>query len=123
MPDALRELLGQSNYFFPPAPVVSVPVLGTNAVFPVRRVYCIGQNYSNSLVAPPSGSREEQRRAIGSYWEVGMTHALLLAGTQPPAQTAFPSWSTIAAPRGWLEHRMLPRWSVTQPPGPQRSSP
>jgi fumarylpyruvate hydrolase len=33
------------NYVFNPAPPVSVPVLGTTARFPVRRIYCVGRNY------------------------------------------------------------------------------
>lgn len=34
------------NYVFPPAPQVVLPVAGSVAVFPVRRVYCVGQNYA-----------------------------------------------------------------------------
>lgn len=33
------------NYVFPPAAVVSVPVLGRNEQFPVHRIYCVGRNY------------------------------------------------------------------------------
>ena len=33
------------NYVFTPAPVVSVPVAGADAQFPVRRIYCVGRNY------------------------------------------------------------------------------
>ncbi|MES2759127.1 MAG: fumarylacetoacetate hydrolase family protein [Pseudomonadota bacterium] len=32
-------------YAFPPAAVAAVPVAGTDTVFPVRRVYCVGRNY------------------------------------------------------------------------------
>lgn len=35
------------RYVFPPAPPVSVPVTGSDARFPVRRVYCVGQNYAD----------------------------------------------------------------------------
>jgi hypothetical protein len=31
---------------FAPAEQVAVPVVGTTSGFPVRRVYCVGQNYS-----------------------------------------------------------------------------
>ncbi|MQY51766.1 FAA hydrolase family protein [Rhodocyclus tenuis] len=34
------------TYVFTPPPVVSVPVLGSDARFPVRRVYCVGRNYA-----------------------------------------------------------------------------
>ncbi|OZI50128.1 fumarylacetoacetate hydrolase family protein [Bordetella genomosp. 5] len=34
------------EYVIQPAPVASVPVAGSNASFPVRRVYCVGRNYA-----------------------------------------------------------------------------
>ena len=33
-------------YVLPPPPVVALPVVGQSALFPVRRVYCIGRNYA-----------------------------------------------------------------------------
>lgn len=33
------------SYVFSPAPVVSVPVLGSASRFPVHRIYCVGRNY------------------------------------------------------------------------------
>ncbi|MDO8769028.1 MAG: fumarylacetoacetate hydrolase family protein [Burkholderiaceae bacterium] len=33
------------DFVFPPAPQVSVPVVGTSARFPVQRIYCVGRNY------------------------------------------------------------------------------
>ena len=35
-----------STYLFDPAPVVSVPVRGETARFPVRRIYFVGRNYA-----------------------------------------------------------------------------
>ena len=35
-----------SEYVIEPPPVVALPVLGSTATFPVRRVYCIGRNYA-----------------------------------------------------------------------------
>ena len=34
------------NYVFEPEAQVAVPVAGTTALFPVRRVYCVGRNYA-----------------------------------------------------------------------------
>jgi len=34
------------NYVFPPEPTVGVPVAGSDALFPVRRIYCVGRNYA-----------------------------------------------------------------------------
>ncbi|RYG27022.1 FAA hydrolase family protein [bacterium] len=36
-------------YVFPPAEPVSLPILGTDERFPVRRVYCVGQNYADHV--------------------------------------------------------------------------
>lgn len=36
-----------STYVFPPAPVVSIPVVGQDAGFPVHRIYCVGRNYED----------------------------------------------------------------------------
>lgn len=35
------------EYVFTPGPRPTVPVVGTDAVFPVRRVYCVGRNYAD----------------------------------------------------------------------------
>jgi fumarylpyruvate hydrolase len=34
------------NYVFQPEQQVAVPVVGSDALFPVRRVYCVGRNYA-----------------------------------------------------------------------------
>jgi fumarylpyruvate hydrolase len=34
-----------SEYVFSPAPLVSIPVVGEPARFPVHRIYCVGRNY------------------------------------------------------------------------------
>jgi fumarylpyruvate hydrolase len=33
------------SYVVNPAPVPSVPVVGTSDRFPVHRIYCVGRNY------------------------------------------------------------------------------
>ena len=35
-----------SRYIIPPAPVPTLPVLGSDALFPIHRVYCVGRNYA-----------------------------------------------------------------------------
>lgn len=39
-----------SNFVIDQPPVVALPVAGTDATFPVRRVYCIGRNYAAHTV-------------------------------------------------------------------------
>ena len=46
------------NYIFPPAPHIVIPVAGSEAVFPVRRVYCVGQNYSAHVVEMGNDTRQ-----------------------------------------------------------------
>jgi fumarylpyruvate hydrolase len=39
------ELSSKNNLVVPASPVTSLPVAGTDARFPVRRIYCVGRNY------------------------------------------------------------------------------
>ncbi|WP_421780475.1 fumarylacetoacetate hydrolase family protein [Kiloniella litopenaei] len=34
------------SYTFDPAPVVTLPVVGSDLLFPVRRIFCVGRNYA-----------------------------------------------------------------------------
>ena len=34
------------SYIFAPAPISSLPIVGTDSRFPVRRIWCVGQNYA-----------------------------------------------------------------------------
>jgi fumarylpyruvate hydrolase len=36
----------QRSYLFEPAPVPALPVRGTDQLFPVHRIYCVGRNYA-----------------------------------------------------------------------------
>lgn len=36
-----------TDYVFPPAPQPSLPVVGQEARYPVRRIYCVGRNYAD----------------------------------------------------------------------------
>ncbi|MFZ4539163.1 fumarylacetoacetate hydrolase family protein [Propionivibrio sp.] len=46
------------SYVFPPAAQVVVHVAGLTAVFPVRRVYCVGRNYADHAAEMGADSRE-----------------------------------------------------------------
>ena len=41
---------GTIGYAIDPPPVTTVPVVGTDAVFPVARVYCVGRNYAEHSI-------------------------------------------------------------------------
>ncbi|MCR9113088.1 MAG: fumarylacetoacetate hydrolase family protein, partial [Rhodobacteraceae bacterium] len=36
----------QAQYLFEPAPIPALPVEGEAALFPVRRIFCVGRNYA-----------------------------------------------------------------------------
>jgi fumarylpyruvate hydrolase len=40
----------QTNYVFPPAAIPALPVAGSDQVFPVRRLYCVGRNYAEHAI-------------------------------------------------------------------------
>ncbi|MDP3335263.1 MAG: fumarylacetoacetate hydrolase family protein [Rhodoferax sp.] len=46
------------NTVFPPAPIVTVPVVGTSAQFPVHRIYCVGRNYAEHAQEMGHSGRE-----------------------------------------------------------------
>jgi len=46
------------NYVFPPAPQAVLPVAGSESGFPVRRVYCVGQNYADHALEMGSDGRQ-----------------------------------------------------------------
>jgi fumarylpyruvate hydrolase len=39
-----------ANYAFAPAPIPTLPVKGSDLLFPVRRVYCVGRNFAAHAV-------------------------------------------------------------------------
>ncbi len=64
------------SYVFPPAPAPSIPVVGTEAQFPVHRIYCVGRNY------------EEHAKEMG------------FTGREPPFFFMKPADAIVVAPPG-----------------------
>lgn len=46
------------KFIFPPATQAAVPVAGSDAFFPVHRIYCVGQNYAAHAKEMGSSGRE-----------------------------------------------------------------
>ena len=46
------------SYAFTPAPVATVPVVGSDALFPVHRIYCVGRNYAEHAKEMGHSGRE-----------------------------------------------------------------
>ena len=42
--------MSQANYVVAPAAIPTLPVAGSNQVFPVRRLYCVGRNYAEHAI-------------------------------------------------------------------------
>ena len=38
------------NYVVQPPPIPTIPVQGTDQVFPIRRIYCVGRNYAEHAI-------------------------------------------------------------------------
>lgn len=45
-------------YLFDPAPLPALPVLGSDALFPVHRIYCVGRNYAEHAQEMGHSGRE-----------------------------------------------------------------
>jgi len=46
------------QFAVPPSPPVTLPVVGSDAVFPVHRVYCVGRNYVEHAIEMGATGRE-----------------------------------------------------------------
>ena len=38
------------SYVFPPPPVAALPIKGSDTLFPVRRIFCVGRNYAEHAI-------------------------------------------------------------------------
>ena len=101
------------NYVFPPEAPVGVPVAGSDALFPVRRVYCVGRNYAaharemgfdpdrdppfffckpaDSIVPVPDGTTVEvpyPGRTTEYHHEIELVAAIGKAGRDIPVERA-----------------------------------
>ncbi len=72
------------SFLFPPAPPVSVPVLGQADRFPVHRIYCVGRNY------------EEHAKEMG------------FTGREPPFFFLKPTDSLVVVDAGETGHMPYP---------------
>ena len=73
------------NYLFPPPAVVGVPVLGTDALFPVHRIYCVGRNYADHAQEMGHSGRE------APFFFMKPADAVLVVCPGSPTQLPYPS--------------------------------
>ena len=97
-----------SQYVIATPPIPAIPVLGSNDIFPVRRVYCIGRNYAAHTIEmggdpdrePPfffqknpdnldtSGEFPYPVKSTEVHHEIEMLVALKSGGTNIPVENA-----------------------------------
>lgn len=46
---------GSDAHVFAPMPVPALPVAGTDQLFPVHRIYCVGRNYADHTIEMGKG--------------------------------------------------------------------
>lgn len=74
-----------SDYLFEPAPVFALPVLGEAALYPVRRIFCVGRNY----VAHAAEMGGEVDREAPWYFTKAAAHGVTSGSVVPyPPATA-----------------------------------
>ncbi len=67
-----------ADYVFSPPPVVGVPVQGSEALFPVRRIYCVGRNYLDHVREMGGDERDPP------FFFQKPTDAIVVSGTSVP---------------------------------------
>ena len=71
----------EAKYLVPPPPQVAIPVLGSDALFPVRRIYCVGRNYAEHIREMGGDERQPP------FFFQKPTDAIVLDGAQVPYPT------------------------------------
>ncbi|HKY82480.1 MAG TPA: fumarylacetoacetate hydrolase family protein [Sphingobium sp.] len=78
--------MSEANYILSPSPRVAIPVLGSDALFPVRRIYCVGRNYAEHIREMGGDERQPP------FFFQKPTDAIVLDGAQiayPPITSDF----------------------------------
>lgn len=70
-----------THWLFPPAPTPSLPILGSDRRFPVRRILCVGQNYA-------AHAREMGHARAEPFFFTKPADALVVDGADPIYPTA-----------------------------------
>lgn len=46
----MNEMTKMADYVFVPEPIPTIPVAGSDKLFPVRRIYCVGRNFADHAI-------------------------------------------------------------------------
>jgi fumarylpyruvate hydrolase len=74
-----------TTYAFNPEPLVTVPILGSQDLFPVRRIYCVGRNYVEHAKEMGFTGRE------APFFFLKPNNAVVVAHAGQTASIAYPS--------------------------------
>ncbi len=77
------------NYVFEPEPRVTIPVAGADALFPVRRIYCVGRNYAAH--AREMGFDPDRERP---FFFCKPDNAIVVVPAGQTGEVAYPSMTT-----------------------------
>ena len=67
------------DYVIPPPAISAVPIAGSNAMFPVRRIFCVGRNYAEHAIEMGSDPTREP-----PFYFAKPADALLINGADMP---------------------------------------
>jgi fumarylpyruvate hydrolase len=101
--------IAAAGYVFEPLPIPSLPIAGSDKLFPVHRIYCVGRNYAEHAVEmgydptreppfffqknpdnllPPGKDFPYPSRSSDVHFEIEMVVALGKGGTDVPIEAA-----------------------------------
>ncbi len=95
-----------TTYVFAPPPQPFLPVKGTDARFPVHRIYCVGQNYADHAIEmggdptrnPPFFFLQAVAKKAGRPWEVAKAfeHSAPCSAIVPVSEIGHPEKAAIS---------------------------
>jgi len=105
----VNEMTKIEDYVFAPAAVPTIPVAGSDKLFPVRRIYCVGRNFADhaiemghdpdreppfffqknpDAIVPPGGDFPYPTETNDVHHEIELVVALKSGGTDIPPEAA-----------------------------------
>ena len=91
-----------ASYVFQPQPHPHLPIVGSDAVFPVHRIYCVGRNFADHAVEmghdPNKEIEEAVRHAESHGWSVRMSNGH--------------AWGKLYCPRNSRDGCLISVWST-----------
>lgn len=105
----MNDMTKLADYVFTPEPTPTIPVAGSDKLFPVRRIYCVGRNFAEhaiemghdpdkeppfffqknpDAIVPPGGDFPYPTESSDVHHEIELVVALHKGGTNIPVESA-----------------------------------